>query len=46
MRILDQIHQRYEEGLGVGVTAAHVQVLTHVTDVLYKRYGTGKRFYD
>lgn len=42
VRILDQINQRREEGLGVGITAAHVQVLTHVTDVLYKHYRTGE----
>lgn len=38
--ILDQINQRHEERLGVGVTAAHVHVLTHVSDVLYKHYTT------
>lgn len=43
MWILNQINQRHEEGLGVGVTAVHIHVLTHVTGVLYKRYTTEKK---
>lgn len=41
MWIFDQINKSHEEGLGVRVTAAHIHVLTHVTDALCKRFKQG-----